>query len=150
MLMIIIGKPLSGKRDIGENMMKQINTILVAFLLLFSVSAQADYDISWYTVDGGGGTSSNGDFVLSGTIGQPDAGILESDEFTLTGGFWFPLAPGDCNIDGGVNLYDYGDLAWCLTGPKGELKTNCDCFDVDNDNDVDLSDAARFQSAFGQ
>ena len=110
-----------------------------------------EFEMSRWTIDGGGVMESKGgDFELSGTIGQPDAGIVKSDEFTLTGGFWFEQPPGDCNSDGWANLYDYGDLAWCLTGPEGELKTNCDCFDVDNDEDVDLSDAAQFQSAFGK
>ena len=31
------------------------------------------FEINWHTFDGGGGTSSGGDFVLSGTAGQPDA-----------------------------------------------------------------------------
>ena len=110
-----------------------------------------EFEISRWTIDGGGVMESKGgEFELSGTIGQPDTGILKSYEFTLTGGFWFEQPPGDCNSDGWANLYDYSDLAWCLTGPEGELKTNCDCFDVDNDDDVDLLDAAQFQSAFGK
>ena len=47
------------------------------------------YDLSWYTIDGGGGTSSGGPYTLSGTIGQPDAGgPLAGGSYTLTGGFW--------------------------------------------------------------
>ena len=38
----------------------------------FSASAQS-YSINWYKVAGGGGTSTNAQFSLSGTIGQPDA-----------------------------------------------------------------------------
>jgi hypothetical protein len=42
----------------------------------FSASVQP-YTIDWYTVDGGGGmNATGGSFTLSGTIGQPDAGIL--------------------------------------------------------------------------
>ena len=38
---------------------------------------------------GGGGTSTNGQFSLSGTIGQPDAsGALTGGNFSVTGGFW--------------------------------------------------------------
>ncbi len=43
------------------------------------------FDLSWHTVDGGGGTSSGGDFVLRGTIGQPDAGELSGGDFVLRG-----------------------------------------------------------------
>jgi hypothetical protein len=47
------------------------------------------YDLSWNTVDGGGGTfSTGGTFSVGGTIGQPDAGVMSGGSFTLTGGFW--------------------------------------------------------------
>ncbi len=50
------------------------------------------YDLTWYTVDGGGGTSSGGGYTLSGTAGQPDAGTLSTGTYTLAGGFWAGLA----------------------------------------------------------
>ena len=40
------------------------------------MASSAVFEISWYTVDGGGGTSTGSGFVLSGTAGQPDAGDL--------------------------------------------------------------------------
>jgi hypothetical protein len=47
------------------------------------------YSIDWSTIDGGGGTSAGGDYVLEGTIGQPDAGPASSGgDYTLQGGFW--------------------------------------------------------------
>ncbi len=46
------------------------------------------FDLSWSTIDGGGGTSSGGQFALSATIGQPDAGTLAGGNFKLEGGFW--------------------------------------------------------------
>lgn len=46
------------------------------------------YDLTWNTIDGGGGTSSGGAYTLSGTIGQPDAGTLSGGAYTLNGGFW--------------------------------------------------------------
>jgi len=109
-----------------------------------------EFEISRSTIDGGGATFSTGaDFELSGTIGQPDAGAMSGVDFTLTGGFWFPLAEGDCNSDGGVNLYDYGDFEFCLSGPGGGLPMpECNCFDLDGDSDVDLSDVAQFQAEF--
>ncbi len=45
-------------------------------------------DLIWHSADGGGGMSTGGGYVLRGTIGQPDAGILTGDGITLTGGFW--------------------------------------------------------------
>lgn len=65
---------------------------LAAFLLLASVAlAQSGggYDLSWNTVDGGGHTfSAGGDYILGGTIGQPDAGLLSGGGYVLGGGFW--------------------------------------------------------------
>ncbi len=46
------------------------------------------YELAWWTVDGGGGTSANGAYALSGTLGQPDAGTLSGGGYTLGGGFW--------------------------------------------------------------
>lgn len=49
------------------------------------------YDLSWRTVDGGGATfSEGGGYLLGGTTGQPDAGMLSSGSYTLHGGFWRP------------------------------------------------------------
>ncbi|MFZ4576322.1 MAG: hypothetical protein ACOYN0_18205, partial [Phycisphaerales bacterium] len=80
------------------------------FPLIAAAPAFGQYSISWYTVDGGGGTSSGGTYTLSGTIGQPDAGApLTGGTFTLVGGFWAGAGvtpnpcPGDYNDDGGVD-----------------------------------------------
>ena len=51
------------------------------------------FDLSWSTIDGGGGASSGGVFALSGTIGQLDAGSLSGGPFTLGGGFWAITLP---------------------------------------------------------
>jgi hypothetical protein len=56
--------------------------------LATSVQAQS-YSIDWYTIDGGGGTSTGGVYSVSGTIGQHDAGgPMTGGNFSLTGGFW--------------------------------------------------------------
>jgi hypothetical protein len=39
-------------------------------------------------MDGGGGTSVGGNYQLSGTIGQHDAGALTGGDYVLQGGFW--------------------------------------------------------------
>ena len=56
------------------------------------VARAQTYDISWYKIAGGGGTSSNGNFSVTGTIGQPDAGSMAGGNFSLTGGFWAIIA----------------------------------------------------------
>jgi len=50
-------------------------------------SAQT-YSIDWFSMDGGGGTSTGGVYSVSGTVGQPDAGAMSGGNFSLTGGFW--------------------------------------------------------------
>jgi hypothetical protein len=65
---------------------------LVALLAMSSLalcaSAQS-YSIDWYKISGGGGTSTNGQYAVSGTIGQPDAGMaMTGGNYSLTGGFW--------------------------------------------------------------
>jgi hypothetical protein len=58
----------------------------------------AGYEISWYTVDGGGAMNvTGGTYSLSGTIGQYDAGRLSGGTYTLLGGFWVEF--------GGFRLY---------------------------------------------
>lgn len=50
----------------------------------------SEYQISWWTVDSGGGISqsTNGQYTVQGTIGQPDAGSAAGSAYTLDGGFW--------------------------------------------------------------
>ena len=67
--------------------MKTFLQTLVALMILTGI-AHAQYAIDWFTIDGGGGTSSGGSYTLSGTIGQPDAGTLSGGSYTLEGGFW--------------------------------------------------------------
>lgn len=80
---------------------KLIVLAFVAILLLAlagGVLAQVDaplaFDIPWFTIDGGGGSSTGGVFALEGTIGQPDAGSMSGGAYTLSGGFW-PGAAGN-------------------------------------------------------
>lgn len=65
----------------------------IALLSLLALGAFAvapdDYVLNWWTVDGGGGTSSNATYTLSGGIGQLDAGpILSGGRYRLEGGLW--------------------------------------------------------------
>ena len=54
----------------------------------FRASAQS-YSVDWYKIAGGGGTSTNGQYSISGTIGQHDAsGAMTNGQYSVTGGFW--------------------------------------------------------------
>jgi hypothetical protein len=62
--------------------------VLASFLFCLHARAQS-YSVDWFKIAGGGGTSSNGEFEVSGTIGQPDAGgPMTNGQFSITGGFW--------------------------------------------------------------
>jgi hypothetical protein len=50
--------------------------------------AGSGYDLTWSTIDGGGMMfSTGGGYSLGGTIGQPDAGVMNNGGYSLTGGF---------------------------------------------------------------
>ena len=72
--------------------MKTKIALLASLLALNAVCLSADFAIDWFTVDGGGRTSSGGPFSVSGTIGQPDAGLLTGRQFSLAGGFWSTIS----------------------------------------------------------
>jgi hypothetical protein len=116
---------------------------LLAFLLAPWALA-SDFDLSWFTADGGGGYSAAGDFELEGTIGQPDAStVLTGGDFELTGGFW-GLPPcwclADLNNDGLRNGDDVQGFIDCLTATG----VNCACADLVTDGLLDMADVTAF------
>jgi hypothetical protein len=65
------------------------NIILFLVCLVPAVVVAQSYSVDWYKIAGGGGTSTNGQYAVSGTIGQPDAGnTMSGGNYSLTGGFW--------------------------------------------------------------
>ena len=74
----------------ASHAMNIYKTIFAIFALLLPAAANAQsYSINWYKVSGGGGTSSNGQYSVSGAIGQHDAGgPMTGGNYSLTGGFW--------------------------------------------------------------
>ncbi len=70
--------------------------LLMAALLARGALAQGTgFDLSWWTVGGGGDTSSTGGaYTLHGTIGQPGVGAsMAGSSYALDGGFWGRGAP---------------------------------------------------------
>jgi len=65
-----------------------------SFYAAVTLAAHAQsYSISWHKIAGGGGTSTNGPYTLSGTIGQADASRqMTGGNFSITGGFWSYVA----------------------------------------------------------
>ena len=86
-----------------------------------STQAQA-FTIDWYTIDGGGGTSTGGVFTISGTIGQPDAGgPMTGGNYSLTGGFWaLPAAvqtPGAPTLVITLGAAGFASISWSPATP---------------------------------
>lgn len=68
--------------------MKQL-FLLILLLMVAAAGRAQQYSVDWSKISGGGGTSSNGQFAVSGTIGQADAGgAMNGGNYSVTGGFW--------------------------------------------------------------
>jgi len=67
-------------------------SLIVSTVLLFSgelLLAQPNYSIAWSRIAGGGGTCTNGNVSLTGTIGQYDACTpMTGGGYSLRAGFW--------------------------------------------------------------
>lgn len=90
-----------------------MSTIAAVSTLALAGPSGGSFEITWYTIDAGGtNNASGGNFTLSGTIGQPDAGpVMSGGNFSLAGGFWpgvdnGPDCPGDLTGDGMLNFFD--------------------------------------------
>jgi hypothetical protein len=100
--------------------------LAVSLLLIVAMTARAaDFTIDWWTMDGGGAMgTSGGSYELSGTIGQPDAGVaLSGGNFELTGGFWFATPSpqwclGDSNCSGGAPTFE--DITYFVSALSGQ------------------------------
>ncbi len=112
---------------------------LLAVCLLMALPAWSqtggDFEISWSTIDGGGGIISGGDFKLKATIGQPDAGFMSGGDYEMLGGF-LPGVP--------VCLVDFAHFArfaehW-LDGPCDAGNDWCGGADLNYLDDVELTD----------
>lgn len=68
-----------------------MKTTFFAILLAMAVNfaPAQNYSVDWYKIAGGGGTSTGGNYAVSGTIGQHDAsGAMSGGAYSVTGGFW--------------------------------------------------------------
>jgi len=130
-----------------------LTVLAAATLLATATHAQSGggYDLSWWTIDGGGITfATGGTFDLGGTIGQPDtSNLLTGGAFSLTGSFWFVPAcvvhNGDVDANGCI---DDADLLAVLFA-FGNTGSNLGRVDVNCDNVVDDADLLQVLFNFG-
>lgn len=106
------------------------STTLLAGLLLLPATAFAQvltggpWTLTASTADNGGGISTSGPWIVTGTIGQPDASptAATAGAFAVTGGFWADAAVLPTESDGPQLTIsrsgpDYVQLAW----PDGSI-----------------------------
>ena len=119
--------------------------------------AAGSFDLSWFTIDGGGAMfTSGGPFELSGTIGQPDAGVpMTGGTFELVGGFWAgagdaPLpCVGDLDGNGTINQSDLGILLAAFGSCPGDGNYNAAAGALAGDACVTQQDLGVLLSVFG-
>ena len=108
---------------------------LFLLALLFPALAQSGgpYELSWSTIDGGGGLSIGGPYALTGTIGQPDAAYSAGGNYEVLGGFWpgGPLCV--------VQFEDFARFADLWRASGGGLSA-----DLDGSGEVDFEDLRQF------
>ena len=68
--------------------MKKKFICAAAALTCISASLHAQLTVDWSVSAGGGGTSTNAQYSVSGTIGQSDAGVMSGGSYSVVGGFW--------------------------------------------------------------
>ncbi|MGP1273134.1 MAG: GC-type dockerin domain-anchored protein [Phycisphaerales bacterium] len=122
--------------------------VLLTVCFAIPVAAQP-FEIERFTIDGGGGTLAGGSYTLTGTIGQPDAGVLAAGSIQLSGGFWVNNAPttgrlcADQNEDGVVDPADF--TGWVVNYNGGDLRA-----DANQNGVLDPGDFTAWIVAFNQ
>ena len=111
-----------------------IGILMLCFFVLVLAPAHADYQIDWYTIDGGGGTSAGGPYVLTGTIGQHDAADSQSDSFIVFGGFWSGTPVCIVNLEHFATFAEY----WLMTGAGIPADLYVDEYGIVNLDDLDV------------
>ncbi len=111
--------------------------------------ALAQDEIVWSTIDGGGGTCTDGVLtIVDATIGQPDAGEMSGGGYTILGGYWdvggtTPCDSIDFNNDGLFpDTADIDDFLSVFSGGPCSTAPTPGCSDIDFNNDSLFPDTA--------
>jgi hypothetical protein len=76
------------KRLLMQYLVLGLTLCILSVLANVAYAQTSGYNLTWWTIDSGGGSSSGGSYTLSATIGQPDAGQMSGGAYNLAGGFW--------------------------------------------------------------
>ncbi len=127
----------------NANEPKWATAVSVIMLMLWSPAPvfSQNFDLNWYSVNGGGGLSTGGDFALMSTIAQPEAGSMAGGDFALTGGYMAAsdpvcACPADMDGSGQRSGNDIQAFVACILSTG----TNCGCADLDGDGVFGMTD----------
>jgi len=69
-------------------LLRRLTIVITVFVA--TQLARGQFAIDWFSIEGGGGTSTGSGYTLSGSIGQADASpvTLNGGSHALEGGFW--------------------------------------------------------------
>jgi len=142
----------------GQQMVPWFSCLLALAIPALSQAA-GPYEVDWYTIDSGGGTISGGPYVVTSTIGQPDADWMSGGIYEVLGGFWpgAPIKPHcvyDLEEDGFIGPGDFSLFACCWLRPAGVSGCGgavaCIMCDFDCDGTVAPGDLAFFATAWAK
>ena len=110
------------------------SVLMLAFSMRVYAQSGGPYELSWSTIDGGGGTSTGGPYVLTCTIGQPDAADSQGDGFIVLGGFWPGTPVCIVNLEHFAHFAEY----WLMTGIDLPADLYVDEYNIVNLDDLDV------------
>src|SRR5262245_10226326 len=93
---------MSGAPSHGAKTLRSAYKVLwlgCALAVCVAAPAWAQFEIRWFTIDGGGGQSAGGPYQVTGTMGQPDAGLLTGGPYEIEGGFWSAVITSLVSVD---------------------------------------------------
>ena len=103
--------------------------VLLSAALCGHTEAQSNTS-DWYTTAGGSGTSTNSQYAITGTIGQPATSALVGGTYSVQSGFWglvaaiqTPGAPAFRILNTGTNTVA---VVWPTTQTRFTLQENTD------------------------
>jgi hypothetical protein len=118
-----------GQRSAARGQRSAVSIAVFWFWLAVSAAqAQTNFTLDWFSVDGGGGTSTGGVYSVTGTTGQPDAGRMSGGNYTIDGGFWSLIAavptPGAPSLTIARTVTNSVIIAWPSFSVAGTLQQN--------------------------
>src|SRR5258707_10488907 len=101
--------------------------MFVALVAVSSMAAHAAYDIPQSVIANGGGTSANGAYSITGTIGQSIVGMSSGGSYSVGGGFWGGGASSGGSSDITLNVIINGSGSGSVASTPGGVSCPGTC-----------------------